>query len=130
MTVKKAAIILYCIFYFIVASGFTISLHYCGGKIKGISLNSTVNEEGCCGTKKKSKGCCKDKSTFVKVKDNHFAGNAVKVQYNPVKTISDPVFNKLLEVQNPNIVYTLLDYHAPPVLYDNPIYLKHQVLII
>lgn len=127
---KKVSIILCCIFYFIVASGFTISLHYCGSKIKVISFNSTAKEVGCCGTKKKSKGCCKDKSTFVKVKDNHFSGNSIKLQYKPLKTISAPFFNQLFEVQNPNIAYTLLNYYAPAVLYDNPIYLKHGVLII
>jgi len=52
---KKITIILLTIFYFAVASGITVSLHYCGGKFKEFSLNKSSNEDGCCGNKKKSK---------------------------------------------------------------------------
>ncbi len=112
------------------ASGLSISLHYCGGKLKDISLFSISNEDGCCGNKKKSKGCCNDKTTFVKVKDNHFAGNNVKVLNSSVKSIPATVCHQLFEILNAEIAYTALNYHAPPVWYDNPIYLKHKVLII
>ena len=127
---KKSLIILFASFYLILASGLSISLHYCGGKLKDISFFSSSNEEGCCGTKKKSKGCCSEKSAFIKVKDNHFAGNSIKVLNSSIKSIPAPVFNQLFEIQNPDISYTALNYHAPPVFYDNPIYLKHRVLII
>ncbi len=127
---KKSLIILFASFYLILASGLNVSLHYCGGKLKDISLFSNGNEDGCCGTKKKSKGCCNEKSTFIKVKDNHFSGNNLKVLKSPIKAIPAPVFNQLFIIQNAEISYTALNYHAPPVLYDNPIYLKHRVLII
>ena len=127
---KKSLIILFASFYLILASGLSISLHYCGGKLKEISFFGAGNENGCCGSKKKSKGCCHDKSTFIKVKDNHFAGNNVKVFNSTVKLIPAPVFNQLFQIQNSDIYYTALNYYPPPVLYDNPIYLKHRVLII
>ncbi|MEO6302559.1 MAG: hypothetical protein ABIP51_05265, partial [Bacteroidia bacterium] len=104
--------------------------HYCGGKLKDISLFGTGNEDGCCGNKKKSKGCCNEKSAFIKVKDNHFGGNNVKVFNIPIKSIPPPVFNQSFQIQNADISYTALNYHSPPVLYDNPLYLKHRVLII
>ena len=127
---KKSLIILFASFYLILASGLNVSLHYCGGKVKDISLFSNGNEDGCCGTKKKSKGCCNEKSAFIKVKDNHFGGNNLKVLNSPIKSIPAPVFNQLFEIQNADIAYTALNYHSPPVLYDNPIYLKYRVLII
>lgn len=127
---KKSFIILFASFYLILASGLSISLHYCGGKLKDISLFSSGNENGCCGSKKKSKGCCNEKSAFIKVKDNHFAGTNVKVFNSPVKLIPAPVFNQLFQIQNTGIIYAALNYHSPPVIYDNPIYLKHRVLII
>ena len=101
-----------------------------GGKFKDISLFSTGNEDGCCGTKKKSKGCCNEKTAFVKVKDNHFGGDNIKVLNSPIKSIPAAVFSQLFEIPNTGILYTALNYHSPPVLYDNPIYLKHRVLII
>ena len=80
---KKSFIILFTSFYLILASGLSISLHYCGGKLKDISLFSSGNEDGCCGSKKKSKGCGNEKSAFIKVKDNHFAGTNIKVFNSP-----------------------------------------------
>lgn len=127
---KKSLIILFASFYLMLASGLSISLHYCGGKLKDISLFSNGNEDGCCGTKKKSKGCCNEKTAFIKVKDNHFGGNNLKVLNSPVKSIPAAVFHQLFEIPNTEIPYTALNYHSPPVLYDNPIYLKHRVLII
>ena len=127
---KKLLIILFATFYLMLTSGLNISLHYCGGKLKEVSLFSNGNEDGCCGTKKKSKGCCKEKTAFIKVKDNHFGGNNVKIFNSPIKSIPPPVFNQLFEIQKADIAYTVLNYHAPPVLYDNPLYLKNRVLII
>lgn len=127
---KKSLIILFASFYLMLASGLSISLHYCGGKLKDISLFSSGNEDGCCGTKKKSKGCCSEKTAFIKVNDNHFGGDNIKVLNSPIKSIPAPVFNQLFEIQNVDIPYRAIYYHSPPVLYDNPLYLKHRVLII
>ncbi len=65
---KNYSIILLTICYFIVASGFAINIHYCGGKLKDISL--THNDGCCCGSKKKAKGCCDEKTVVCKIKDN------------------------------------------------------------
>ena len=127
---KKPLIILFASFYLMLALGLKISLHYCGGKLKSISFFCKGNEDGCCGNKEKSKGCCNEKSTFVKVKDNHFAGNNLKVLNSSVKSIPAAVFHQLFEIQNTAIAYTVSNYHAPPVCYDDAIYLKNRVLIL
>lgn len=113
------------------ASGVTISLHYCGGKFKRVSFLDTGNEDGCCGTKKKSKGCCNEKTTFVKVKDNHQSSDKVNLTFNVFKVLLDAVFpTQVFEIGNKTDSYFVSNYHAPPVLYDNPLYLKHRVLLI
>lgn len=127
---KKSLLILFAFFYLVLASGLSISLHYCGGEVESVSLFSADNEEGCCGTEEKSKGCCQEKVAFLKVKDSHFSGSGLKVLNSSVKSIPAPVFNQLFEIQNAGIIYSILNYHAPPVLYDNPIYLENRVLII
>lgn len=127
---KKAAVILFTIYYLVLASGLSINLHYCGGKLKEISFLGEVNEDGCCGKKEKSKGCCNEESTFIKVKDDQFAGSAVKVLINTTKAIPIAVFSELFIIQDPHSTYTSLSNHSPPVVYDNPIYLKYKVLII
>jgi len=77
-----------------------------------------------------SKNCCKDKAAYFKIKDNHQSSNLLKSP-TPSFKVTDfvlPVFEC-----NLNVVSTtqlVLNYHAPPVLYDNPLYLKHKVLLI
>lgn len=112
-----------------VSSGFTINYHYCGGKLKKVSLVS-INEKGCCGIKKKCKGCCKDKVSFIKIKDNQKANDFIKVPpINYIAVKSEPIllFISLLNSCNEK---NSANYHSPPVLYDNSLYLKHQVFLI
>jgi len=125
---KRALIILLASFYLIFASGLTLSLHYCGGKLKSVSLFSS-NEEGCCGKKMKSKGCCKNKTTFIKVKDSHNSAKITELNsvYFHVIAVAATQLNASSRI---NETYIVSNYHAPPVLYDNPLYLKHRVLII
>lgn len=77
-----------------------------------------------------SKNCCKDKAAYFKVKDNHQSSNLLKspaASYKVVNVVL-PVFESGLLMKISEKV--VLNYHAPPVLYDNPLYLKHKVLLI
>lgn len=77
-----------------------------------------------------SKNCCKDKAAYFKVKDNHQSSNLLK---SPAPSYKIAVFTLPAFERNFNEVSTnhfVLNYHAPPVLYDNPLYLKHKVLLI
>lgn len=127
---KNSIIILFTMFYLMVTSGIAMNIHYCGGKIKSVSFFKNDTEKGCCGSKKKSKGCCKDKKSFHKVKDNHKLSNYITLKHN---SFAD--FNAIIPMQL-NYTYTncvktiTLNYHAPPVIYDNPLYLKNRVLLI
>jgi hypothetical protein len=127
---KKITIILLTVFYFAVASGITVSLHYCGGKFKEFSLFHSSNEEGCCGSKKKSKGCCNEKTTVIKVKDNHNPSNSVYLANNYDKIICNAIPLQLITISSISVSYYRLKFHSPPVLYDNPLYLKHKALLI
>jgi hypothetical protein len=127
--VKFFASILFSIFYLTSTSGITVNAHYCGGKIKHISFFKG-NEKNCCGKKKMSKNCCKDKAAYFKVKDNHQSSDLLKSP-TPTSKISLsvlPVFEHDFAFDHQN--NPVLNYHAPPVLYDNPIYLQHRVLLI
>ena len=128
---KKSLIILFASFYLILASGLSVSLHYCGGKLKDISLFSTSNENGCCGNKKKSKGCCKNKTAFLKVKDNHEANTLLKAPSPTKLTVDAPAIILNYYVYADNVLDLVINYHAPPVvLYGNPLYLENRVLLI
>lgn len=127
---KKYIIILFSLFYFAVASGITMNFHYCGGKLKHVSLFEKDHETGCCGSKKKSKGCCNDKTSYVKIKDNYKPNDLVKAPLNFKQIVINEEI--LLFTSLPKLIdsYNVLNYHAPPVFYDNPLYLKYRVLLI
>jgi hypothetical protein len=94
---KKSFILIFAFLYFIVSSGFIINTHFCGGKLKAVSLFNQT-EKGCCGSKKASKGCCHDSKSFIKVKDvltskqikiadfNSLVYNILSVVYSDCKT--------------------------------------------
>lgn len=128
---KKTIVILLTSLYLIIASGLTVSLHYCGGKLKGISLFSSRNENGCCGNKKRSKGCCKEKTAFIKLKDDHQSSHLLKTPTPSSKQLLScplPAFEKVFSASMVGVA--IVNHHAPPVIYDNPLYLKHRVLLI
>ena len=87
------------------------------------------DEEGCCGSEEESGGCCKNESSFFKVDDDHYAFGVVKLTQNQIECV---------EVLQPELqIFLGTDYslfketdHDPPVIYDDPLYLKHRVLLI
>lgn len=126
---QKFLVIFFSMLYLTVTSGITMNLHYCGGKLKTVSFFSN-NEKGCCGSKKKSKGCCKDKTKLIKVEENHKASKVTQASNPTVHLVAVLSSNLLFNLSDKNEVHITSNYHAPPVLYDNPLYLKHRVLLI
>jgi len=63
--------------YFLVSSGFTVSLHYCMDRFDSAEIGST-NEKKCskCGMHKDG-GCCKDEVVMVKLQSNHLPSTPV-----------------------------------------------------
>lgn len=123
---KKFGIILLTLFYFLVASSFAINIHYCGGKLKEISI--LKHEDCCCGSKKKAKGCCKEKTIICKIQDNQKP--ALKI------AIAPPVSNKQIvalyvmlgffEYEFCNTVEPEPSPHSPPDYYSDPVFLLNR----
>lgn len=128
---KRTLIILFCFFYFLSSVGVAFNLHYCGGKLKNISL-SHFDEKNCCGKKKmKNKNCCKEKSFVYKVTDNQDSGG----KYFSFKTGTN--FSVLFGNtttgsfdKNGFNLFFLPDFHAPPDIGCNPTYLVNGVFRI
>lgn len=128
---KKFLLFTVLIIYTTIASGVNLKFHYCGGKIKSVSFAGMHDDEkGCCGKKMKSKKCCHDKSTSIKLKETH---NYTPVLSTPKNFVSSSVIESCvsqllfsIDIDEP----ILPDYHAPPILYDNPLFLKNKSLLI
>lgn len=122
---RKSGIILLTVFYFIVASGFAVNIHYCGGKLKKISL--AQNEGCCCGPKKKTKGCCKEKTLICKIKDNQKTTRQIAIPTNSREQI------KVIWIVFDFFIYSYtdipkiaLDDSPPPNCYSDPVFILNR----
>ncbi len=128
---KKIIILLIAFCYLLAAMGATVNFHYCGGHLKKISLFNTCDEKACCGNKMKSKNCCKNKSTFVKLKDKYKSTEGLQLPIIHFKITASFLIPNPLHLQ-PALSFRLItpDYHAPPYSIHTPIYLRHRILLI
>ncbi len=123
---KKFSILLLTAFYILVASGFAINSHYCGGKLKEISF--LKHEDCCCGSTKKAKKCCKDETIFCKIQDNQKLTSKIIIS-TPV-SIKELVPIKVLLVFFNHQTHTFLnlktEYPPPPEPYSDPVFLLNR----
>ena len=77
-----------------------------------------------------NKNCCKEKVVYFKIKDNHKSNQITKTLTPSFKfiTATAPKCNGNFQIDIIN--YSIQNYYSPPVLYDNPIYLKNRTLLI
>ncbi|MHC0439977.1 HYC_CC_PP family protein [Flavobacterium sp. 3-210] len=74
MNLKKCTGLFLAFLLLVSNMGFAFDVHYCGGEIASVSLNTTTKaapEKKCCGESEKKSSCCKDKVVhFEKKSDN------------------------------------------------------------
>jgi len=128
-TMKKAFVLFFAFAYFYSSTGICINLHYCGGKVKSVSLLHT-DEEGCCKGSMKKKDCCKEKTAFVKISDSQSASNALQVPGSKIVSLDIVAPANEIYLQEVFLVSNIPFDHAPPDLYATPPYLKNRVLRI
>jgi len=121
MNLKKCTVLFLAILLLVSNIGFAFDVHYCGGKVASISLNTAASvspEKKCCGAKEKKSSCCKDKVVhFEKKSDNatikffffQFAFPAVIQEYNPIAFLSVSNF------KSSQIISYYSDANAPPL---------------
>ncbi|KFC59548.1 hypothetical protein FEM08_16950 [Flavobacterium gilvum] len=99
-------------------------VHYCGGKIASVSLNSTLpslqTEKGCCEKKVTTKkdSCCKDKKIVFQKKTDNGIVKSFSFQFDSVFLI--PEFHPIVFEAVPNFKNNLTlayycDANAPPL---------------
>jgi len=127
---KKFLVFILLLVYTTFASGITLQLHYCKGKLKSISLFAKEKENNCCKSKTKKNHCCDNKTSFFKVNDKHSSNASLTVPACKEKGSPDFFISPDFKLHASVKGNCITDYHAPPVVYDNPLYLKNRVLII
>jgi hypothetical protein len=93
---KKVFIILLMLVYGLSSSGMTISLHYCCGKLDGISFSGKQGKSCDMGNHLKKSGCCDDKQISASITgEQQTASKWVQVNKQPVSIPNFPAVNSL-----------------------------------
>jgi hypothetical protein len=131
---KKAFVAILALLYISTATGATIHMHYCMGKLVEWGLWPNRSKQcGRCGMEKLTQddnGCCKDEQKLIKIdKDHKITINTIQVlQFSAAAVTTD--FNS----SDKYFVSTLLAEfpvsHAPPRSFEIPVYLLHCVFRI
>lgn len=120
------------VFYFVISIGLTANVHYCGGKIKTVSLLGFGEQKSCCEGKPMKKGCCKDvRVCFKKSSLDQQTSSAILFVSSAIVTEPSQIFigESDCELYVPKHIKPSV--HAPPPeQLKVPIHLKNCVFII
>ena len=107
------------------------TFHFCKGKINSISLAFGQKHEGCCGKKKMTKKkCCDEKTAILKINDTQHSSENLKTPLANIYTIDASFAQLHFNLTKSLEATTASSIHAPPDIYQNPIYLQFRILII
>lgn len=128
---KKVFLLFLTFIYLVLTTGIVFHVHYCEGKINGISLADEKNQDECCDEKEIiKKNCCEEKISVLKINDTQLSSTNHKSPTISVKIIdscfpsTDTHLHKNFGIKNITTAY------HPPDIYQNPIYLQYRILII
>ncbi len=124
---KKVITLAFLFLFLITNSGFSITRHYCGGKLASINLFSTDAHPCPCGKKAMKKGCCKNETTTIKAKTdlNKVSQVVVKTPIQPLILVTQIVVK--FSLSKPSV---LVFNHLPSYKAKIPIYLLDRVFRI
>jgi len=120
MNFKKSTCLFLAFLLLVSNIGFAFNVHYCGGKIASVSLNTTspIEEKSCCAKSEKKSSCCKDKVVQIEKKSDNATFKifffqlvfpALIQEFNPVVFLSVPNF------KSNQIISYYSDANAPPL---------------
>ena len=127
---KRAAATILLSLYFLVSTGFVVSVHYCMDQVNGVELGHSNRDEcGKCGMPlADNDGCCKDEVAVVKMQVDQLIAKLVKADFSlpliAVKT-TDYLFTPLFISVEPSQPVA----HGPP-LSEQDTYLQNCVFRI
>jgi hypothetical protein len=124
---KRAVATILAFLYLGMSTGLAINIHYCMGKVEGVSLNQYTNEV--CGNCKAKMPCCGHLYKLVKVNDAHEKANAEFIFNTPQIALTqapDSIDAYGLTI-NP---FLAAKANAPPLLNNTKSYIKNCVFRI
>lgn len=120
--------ILFALFYLLVATGFNVSAHRCGKKIRFVSIDSSHEKKCPCG-KNMRPGCCKDFHVYLKITGAQKASSQIILSTNSfTKTLIAVAFQESEKPFHQVGIFDITNYHAPPYKTKLPFYLAGGIL--
>lgn len=127
---KRIAVIFLMLLYLTPSIGFSVTVHYCGGKIASVSFFD--GKAKCkCGNKKMKKDCCKNEKLTVQLNDEQQKNNTSVFSVQQTKEFHPVIAdNNFYSIQN--IDYGVDDYNSkhPPDALKPPLYIQHRIFRI
>lgn len=128
---KRFITILLAFLYITLTSGFTVSVHYCMGKLASVNFKSQPDDVcNMCSKPGKKGKCCKDEYKYCKVDVS--SHEVAKVQQNiepSVKALSLPVI--ILPVPALTVThFNTFNNHGPPDPEHTPLYIQYCTYLI
>jgi hypothetical protein len=122
---KRIALILISILYVISVTGIDLELHYCGGKVRSVSMIQSHTDKGCC-EKQSGKNCCKTRQLSIKVNDSQEKTFTLhsNLVYTKVSAFLTPDIHAFSEKTTPIVPFIL---SKPP---SDRLYQLHGVMLI
>lgn len=131
---KRLVALFFLLIYSFTTIGATVHSHYCMGQYMGSSLfHSKDSKCPKCGmkTSKAKKGCCQDKDTQLKIKDDHSKAKAPQLIYSIFTDCVLPIqIDKYEFVFLTTYVKTNTYSHSPPKIDKQKSYLLYRVFLI
>ncbi|MCG3165034.1 MAG: hypothetical protein POELPBGB_00794 [Bacteroidia bacterium] len=127
---KRISIIFIMFLYLIPSIGFSVTVHYCGGKIASVSF---FNEKGkCgCGNKKMKKDCCKDETTIYQLDNEQQKIQQCSFNFQQTKEFQPALnINEQTTYQSTFNPTTFYNCAHPPDEVKHPLYIQHRAFRI
>ncbi|MEO7978583.1 hypothetical protein [Flavobacterium sp.] len=120
MNFKKSTCLFLAFLLLVSNIGFAFNLHYCGGKIASVSLDTTsaITEKNCCAKSEKKSSCCKDKVVKIEKKSDNATFKIFFFQLSIPAIIQEthPVsFLSVHNFKNNRVISYYSDANAPPL---------------
>ena len=126
---KKGVIFLLAIIYITLTSGIAVNIHYCMGRVAGVTYGQEA-EHKCdkCGMEKKN-GCCETEHKLIKADNDHIYTKTVSAPLS-LTTALPIVFPDLNILITPSQEHFNSRYHSPPDVRSNNFAVYNSVFII
>jgi hypothetical protein len=127
--VKKGLIFLLAILYVTLTSGIVVNIHYCMGRVAGVTYGAE-GEHHCdkCGMEQK-KGCCDTEHKLVKADSDHIYAKTIAAP-STFAAITPTVFSEFNFSLIPSPEYYTRQYHSPPDFRSNNLSVYNSVFRI